>query len=282
MFNKTHKFISYFSGCALSTLVLFAGIAQAQVKVSPIVIEAEAKKGQARGIVQLTNTGDKVYRARVYAQPFTYTQNGFKTVESSPNDLTPYLIFSPRELVIQPGQTRQIRMNSRLLSSMKEGEYRAVIFTESLDEIKQQEGKTVSIKPRFGIPVYVRHGKTSPNLTVKSASFNPQQKNIQLLVSNSGSASARPQAEWTLKQGETQIGTGEVNNTTVIAEGERYILIPFSNGDKQVSAGNYQLSGNLIWGDKNKKLPFQFDVTISPEQAAAANKPKEQPGNRNR
>lgn len=276
MFKKTHKFISYLSGSILSTLVLFTGIAQAQVKVSPIVIEAEAKKGQARGIVQLTNTGDKVYRARVYTQPFTYTQNGFKAVESSPNDLTPYLIFSPRELVIQPGQTRQIRMNSRLLPSMKHGEYRAVIFTESLDEIKQQEGKTVSIKPRFGIPVYVRHGKTSSNLTVKSASFNPQNKNIQILVSNTGNASARPQAEWTLKQEETKVGTGELNNTTVIAEGERYILIPFPNADKQVSVGNYQVSGNLIGSDKKTKLPFQVDFTISPEQAAIANKPKEE------
>ncbi|MDJ0675633.1 MAG: P pilus assembly protein, chaperone PapD [Calothrix sp. MO_167.B42] len=282
MFKQTHKFISYLSGCALSTLVLFAGIAQAQVQVSPILIEAQANKGQARGIIDLTNTGDKVYRARVYAQPFTYTENGFKAVESSPNDLTPYLIFSPRELVIQPGQTRQIRMNTRLLPSMKDGEYRAVIFTESLEEIKQQAGKTVSIKPRFGIPVYVRRGKISSSLMVKSASFNPQNKKIQILVSNSGNASARPQAEWTVKQGETKLGTGEISNTTVIAEGKRYILIPFPNTDKQVSAGSYQVSGNLIGSDKKTKLPFQVDFTISPEQAATANKPKEQTGNRKR
>ena len=131
MFNQTHKFISYLSGCALSTLLLLPGIAQAQVIVSTILIEAEAKKGQARGIVELTNTTDKVFRARVYAEPFTYTRNGFKSLESSPNDLTPYMIFSPRELVIQPGQTRKIRMNTRLLPSMKGKAYRAVIFAET-------------------------------------------------------------------------------------------------------------------------------------------------------
>ncbi len=47
--------------------------------------------------------------------PFTYSKNGFKELESSPNDLTPYLIFSPRELEIQPGKKRRIRVLTRLL-----------------------------------------------------------------------------------------------------------------------------------------------------------------------
>lgn len=276
MFKQTHKFISYSTGCILSSLMLFAGIAQAQLKVSPLVIEAQADKGKSRGVVELTNNGNEVFRARVYAQPFTYSRDGFKSVESSPNDLTPYMIFSPRELVIQPGQTRQIRMNTRLLPSMKGKEYRAVIFAESLVEMKKREDDAISIKPRFGIPVYVRHGEISSNLTVKSASFNPQQKAIQLLVSNDGKASLRAQAEWTLKQNQTKVAAGEVSQTTVIAEGERYIWIKLPNSDKQVSAGNYQLSGDLIWGDKKNKLPFQVDVTISPEQAAAANQLKKE------
>lgn len=184
------------------------------------------------------------------------------------------MIFSPRELVIQPGQTRKIRINTRLLPSMKGKEYRAVIFAETLEESKEQQGNTVSIKPRFGIPVYVRHGTTPSKMTIQGASFNPEQKSILLLVSNIGNSSARPQAEWTLKQGETKLGTGEVKKTTIIAEGERYLYIQFPKADEQISAGSYQLSGDLIWGEKRNKLPFEVDLTISPEQAAAANKPK--------
>ena len=52
-------------------------------------------------MINISNNSNKPYRARVSLSPFTYNQEGLQVLQSSPNDLTPYLTFSPRELVIE-------------------------------------------------------------------------------------------------------------------------------------------------------------------------------------
>ncbi len=277
----THsKILSYFTGCLLSTFILLPGMAQAQITAYPMILELKTQRGQGRGTINIKNEGDTAFRARVYATPFTYNRNGFEALESSPNDLTPYLTFSPRELVVEPGQTRSIRAVSRLLPSMAKQEYRAVIFTENLQETQIEQGNSIiGIIPIIGMTVYVRHGEISPNLTVKTVQLDPENKRIKLLVQNSGKATTFPKTSWTLTHKETTLNQGEIFSTTVIAEGERYINIPNPFSDKIISAGNYQLSGELTWGDKNEKLPFQLDFAISAEQAAAANQPQAERNN---
>jgi len=277
MFKKI-KFISYLAGSLLSSLLFIPTIAKAQIKVAPMTIEMKAERGQSKGVINITNQGDTTFRARVYAAPFTYNRDGFESLDSSPNDLSSYLTFSPRELVIEPKQTRSIRVVSRLLPSMAKGEYRAVLFTENLQEIESKSGNaTVGIVPRIGMTVFVRHGDVTPNLTIKDARFNPQTKNIQLLVSNTGNATALPKTEWKLTQGGTIVGKGSIYSTTIIAEGERYIQISDVLTQQKISAGNYELSGELIWGNDKKpnKLPFKVGLNISSEQAETANKTKD-------
>ncbi|MBW4623428.1 MAG: hypothetical protein KME17_29235 [Cyanosarcina radialis HA8281-LM2] len=277
MSKLTRKFVTYLSSCALSTLILFPGIAKAQVQISPLVIETETKQGQSRGTINVTNTSKERFRARVYAAPFTYDREGFQALESSANDLTPYLTFSPRELVVEPGQTRRIRIVSRLLPSMKAGEYRAVIFTENLQAFESQSGNmTIGIIPRIGVTVYVRHGEASANLAVQGGSFATERKLINLLVKNSGNASVRPQVNWKLAKGGKTVKEGKIEAITVIAEGERNIPIEYLSAEDKVAAGEYQLTGELFWqeDDKVKKLSFNQNVNISAKEAETANQPK--------
>jgi len=273
MQKLAQKLLPLFTTFALSSIPFLPEIAQAQIRYSPLIIEANAEQGQARGIIEITNGGKQAFRGRIYAEPFTYSRDGFVAEKSNSQDLTPFLTFSPREVVIEPGQTRRIRLVSQFLPSTPTGEYRAVIFTEGLEEVQTQGQYTVGIKPRFGITMYVRQGNLSPNLTVQSASFNPQTKKIILLVSNKGTASIFPNTIWTLKQGGNTVATGESKDYTVIAGGERNIAIDFIGKDKKVVAGEYQLTGNLVWGDREKpqKVPFNMRFTISPATANAAN-----------
>ena len=274
MLKFSQKFLPLLSTLAISTIALLPGIAQAQIRYSPLIIESTAEQGQARGIIEISNGGSEEFRGRIYAEPFTYNRDGFVSEKSNLQDLTPFLTFSPREVVIAPRQTRRIRLVSQFLPSTASGEYRAVIFTEGLEQVQTQGQYSVGIKPRFGITMYVRLGQTAPNLTVQSASFNPESKQIVLLVSNKGNASTFPNAIWTLKQGGTTIAKGDSKDFTVIAGKERNILINFLEKDKKVAAGEYQLTGDLVWGDREKpqKLPFNINVTITPQQAATANK----------
>lgn len=258
-------------------------IAQAQVQISPLVIESQSTRGQSRGIINVTNNGDKTFRARVYASPFTYDRNGLKVLDSSSNDLTPYLMFSPRELVIQPGQTRRIRLSSRLLPSLKSGEYRSIIFTENLEAIDtENSGVKVGIVPRIGVAVYVRHGNVSSNVAISSATQDSTKGRINLLVSNKGDASVRPRTEWKLSRQGDKTRTGQTSEVTVIAGGDRNIPIDYLKADETVAPGNYELSGKLIWGDYNKpsEAPFSVKVKISSETATSATQSSKKPAQR--
>lgn len=280
-------------GASLTALVLFTGAAKAQMSVSPMVIETKAERGQAQGMITITNTSNAPSRVRVYAEPFTYNRDtGFQTLtNSSPNNLTSYLQFSPREMTIKPGESRRVRLITRLAPNLPEGEYRAVVFNETLTESKDSAGNNVSLVARIGVTFYVRKGNLSPNLAVDSASFNPQQKQIQLLVRNSGKATALPSVNWRLRRGETVVKTGQVEANAVVAQSDRnLLLVSTSNRDSKpcpdkniqqsvnkcnepaLAPGTYQLSGELVWGeDKKSKLPFNLNVTV-PTQTAASEK----------
>ncbi len=261
------------SGLALSAALLWGTAAQAQVTISPLVIEAEANRGQAQGMINVTNNGSEPFRARVYAEPFTYSRDaGFQTLPSDAHDLTPYLQFSPRELVVPPGVTRRVRLIGRFPPNQASGEYRAVVFTENLNETTNTSNSNVSVITRIGVTVYVRQGEVSPNLTVESANWNPEQNQIQLLVRNAGQASTRPTVSWTLKQGETVVKTGNLEATGIVAQSDRNFLLNYApEGQPAPTAGEYQLSGELVWGEGNNKstVPFSVNLTIPAATAAS-------------
>jgi len=237
----------------------------AQVSISPLVIEVEAKRGQAQGVINIGNNTNETFRARVYAEPFTYSRDaGFKTLEKGQeSDLTPYLQFSPTELNVPPGVERRIRFIVRLQPNLPEREYRAVVFTENLKQNINGTGNNIAISTRIGVTIYVRQGNLSPTITVKDASWNYEQKQLQMLVINTGDASARPQVNWTLKQGENVVKTGNLNPTGIIAKTERNFLLGYPGKDQSLLApGEYQLSGELNWSEGENQRTKSFAVNL--------------------
>jgi P pilus assembly chaperone PapD len=256
------------SNVLLSSFLLWGIAARADIAISPLVIETEVQRGQAQGTITVRNGDAKEFRARVYSAPFTYdAEQGFKRLESSPQDLTPYLQFSPRELQVPSSAERRIRFVVRFPPSLPDGEYRAMLFTENLEATIQQETDATSgvtlrtaIVPSVGVAVYVRKGKLSHNLSAISARYNPQSNKVQLLVRNTGKASAILQGEWTIKKGEQEIYKGLGMDTTVLAEGERYLDVDYA---KKLEPGQYQLSGTLGWGvNRTNKIPFSLKFTV--------------------
>lgn len=254
------------SGLALSGILLWHSPAKAQVGISPLLIETQETRGQSQGTITVSNSSNESFRARVYAEPFTYDRDaGFQTTTSNPNDLTPYLQFSPRELEVPAGSERRVRFVVRFPPSLPDGKYRTVIFTENLKEtVVTENGFTTRIVPRIGVVVYVRKGNVSSNLTVDSASWNESANQMQVLVRNTGNASAITTTNWTLRQGGTVVTQGTAPGTTVIAEGERNILLPYTGENGATLApGNYQLTGEVMWGgDSRNKVPFTANLTI--------------------
>jgi hypothetical protein len=211
-----------------------------QLRVSPLVIERQAASGQASGVIDVANNSDKPFRARVSLKPFTYIREGLKVLESSSNDLTPYLTFSPRELVVEPGQTRSIRFNARLLPSLPQGEYRAMFSVEQLQEKNDPNAKNqVSIDVSIGTTIFVRNGDLTPSLNVEKAFYDGKSKEIRLLVNNTGKATTRARTEWNLTQNGKPVNSGKLEETTIIAEGDRYVRIDYPPQGQTFTPGHY-------------------------------------------
>lgn len=263
----------------------------AQVGLSPLIIETQAKQGQAKGYITVNNPTSIPFRARVYTRPFTYGDRGLETLSASPADLTPYLQFSPRELIVPPGVSRRVRLYVILPPNLQDGEYRAVLFTENLQTATStdQKGFSVSVTSRIGVPIYVRKGTLTSTLAVEKATVTPQHDQILLTLKNTGQSTVRPTAEWSLKQGNTLIRSGNSTIATVITNTQRTLLLnneaetrkpkisPDSKRTSLASApslpvkqpqpippGLYELKGKLTWSKDNQlqSQPFDFTLTI--------------------
>ena len=257
----------HFTTWAFSAALLWGGASLAQVSLSPLKIEVQTNRGQAQGVINITNTSNETFRARVYAESFTYHRDkGFENLPSSPTDLRPYLQFSPRELVVPPGTTRRVRLNARLAPNLPAGEYRTMIFTEPLKQnvSTDRNGNTTKIITRVGSAFFVRKGDVRPNLGVDSVRWNGDAKKLQLLVRNTGKASAYTSIKWTLKQGGTVVKTGETPDAGIVPDGDRNLILNQSKEQLALAPGTYQLSGELLWGEDNdkSKLPFKLDLTV--------------------
>ncbi|NEP19871.1 MAG: P pilus assembly protein, chaperone PapD [Leptolyngbya sp. SIO4C1] len=239
-----------------------AAPARADLGATPLIIEAEAERGQAEGTIRVRNTGNELLRVRVYAEPFIYDRDqGFQTVSEIPNDLAPYLIFSPREFEIQPRSERRVRLAIRLAPSLPDGEYRTVVFSETLAESDGDSG--VGLLTRVGTTVYVRKGELSPDLAVDQAQFDVETNQIELLVRNIGTASVLPEIDWTLSQQGNQIYGRTFPFGTVLADSERLVPI-FIPSEEQgpLASGEYQLTGKLTWGEGDRQQVAPFSTTV--------------------
>jgi P pilus assembly chaperone PapD len=252
-------------GAILPTI--WAGSAQAQIGISPMIIEVQENGGQSQATINVINNTNSPFRARVYAESFTYDKDkGFNTIPQNTESLVPYLKFSPRELNVPAGVTRRIRLNVQLPADLPAGEYRSAIFTENLEEQKQtdKKGLMTTIATRIGVVMFVRKGDSSPKVTITTAEWNPATSQISVNMNNTGKASAYPEVNWTLTQAGKTIKAGVANPTGIVANGDRLVRIDIPKQELKLNPGKYQLSGNLSLGEKENKtmIPFSVDVNI--------------------
>jgi hypothetical protein len=252
---------------SIASIFLSGKSTPAQVNLSPLLIDVDAKADKARGVIDIRNSSDKEFRARIYAEPFTYDSNyGFKTLTSSPTDIRPYLQFSPQEVNLAKGGLRRVRMTVDLPPSLPDGEYRAMIFTEPLVDLSTNTTRGTTLVNRIGTAFYVRKGNIKPSLKIDSLTWNRDVNKLQLLVRNSGKASTQTTATWSAKLGGKVVRTGDSLSTTVIAEGDRQLLLQTSPSDPTpLAPGIYEVSGTLTAGQGKKQAQsFNFNVTVLP------------------
>lgn len=266
--SKTSTVFSIFSGIAITGLTtILAPQANAQtvsITVSPMVTIAPIKGAQSRSSFSVTNNGQTPIRTRIYAQDFDYdTQKGYTKIGTHANSANPYLQFSPKELVIAPGVTREVRLNVTIPPSKPDGEYRVAVFTEDLTERKITESKNkyvTIIRPQIGSIFFVSKGNISSQLSAISVGWNPETSKPRLVLKNQGQKSAYSEVNWKLKQGNTEVASHSIQGIVLQAGRDRAIDLKIPTETK-LAPGAYTLTGDIDNKD-GKTVPFSLNVNI--------------------
>jgi P pilus assembly chaperone PapD len=244
--------------------LVIANPSQAQTfTVSPLLTIADSKGGQSKNSITVTNNGKEPLRMRVYTENFTYDrQKGFVTISNHDRSAIQYLQFSPRELVVPPGVTRNIRVASTLPPSLPDGEYRVVLFLEDLKEKKLQNNANnnpVVMKARVASVFYISKGSGSADLQANAATWDTTNKRMTLVLNNKGQKSAYPNVNWKIEKDGKEITKNRVLGVVLQAGNEREIGLEMGNAN--LTSGNYTLSGDISV-DRNKNTPFSVKVNI--------------------
>lgn len=267
IYNLRSIFTASLASLVIGTIIPIKA-ARAGLFLSPMYLRMESKQGQGKGVLQVANTSSKPIRVRLSVTSFTYDSNGiFKrrnTKErgnsSLKNDLTPYLRYSPQEIVIPANSSRRVRLISLLPPSLPEGEYRTAIFAETLQSGSNAQGQKIGFNISIGSALYVEKGDLEPDIEIIKADFDAQQ--IELAIANRGTATARGKINWTLKQKGKTIDSGESGGSFLPNSESNIVLNRVQDKKLNLAAGTYQLEGEIVWERSDKEEISSFDFQI--------------------
>jgi len=166
------------------TTLFFSLASSAALLVTPsrIVFEDRTRTEQ----VTLTNKGDKSVTYRVSFIRQNMSEDGkFLPVETDEEGLYSDKIvrYSPKQVVLAPGQSQIVRLMLRKPKGLAEGEYRSHLLLQALPETtksdiskavkKSSSGISVEITTIIGVslPVIVRNGKLTTELNLSNARY---------------------------------------------------------------------------------------------------------------
>lgn len=189
LLSKKFILFSLLPSLMLATLIA-SGTAQATIMVpSQLMIESDERTAT----VTLKNTSKTdTYLYTFKMRLLSMTENGkILTVDAdnpveNVKDVTPLVRFSPRRIVLRPGQSQNVRFLIRRSKDLPEGEYRAHFYAmpqvppkvetpEDDPAIAPTESQVgVQFLVTKSIPVYVRVGKIKADFSFASATVKEE------------------------------------------------------------------------------------------------------------
>ena len=178
--------------CLLGLLAaLLAPLALAELMLFPTRIEME--KNQRATQVELVNRGQATasYRISVVNRRMTVTGQIVPAENAEPDErfASDMLRYSPRQVTLKAGESQTVRISLRKPGNLANGEYRSHLQFDRLPDVEGSADLEQTAKPAStefairltalvgaSIPVIVRHGDTSANVTLDTLSLEPAAK----------------------------------------------------------------------------------------------------------
>ena len=134
--------------------------------------------------VMLRNQGSVAGTYRIFVKEMRMTPNGdLQDRDKAAGEITAadLIRFSPHQVLLGPGETQTIRIQTRIPEGLPDGEYRSHLVFEGVPtaEIPQPPGAdaphtlSVILRPIFGIsiPLILRHGETQGRINLADLGF---------------------------------------------------------------------------------------------------------------
>lgn len=189
----------------LAATLLCSAQAMARLMVHPTRVVLE--NGQRSAQVEIINNSDKptVYRIELVNRRMDES-GGFSPIEAAlPGEqfLGDMVRYSPRRVALAPGASQIIRVMVRKPADLAAGEYRShLLFSQQQEDVapaaaasadRGQIGLSLTALVGISIPVIVRHGKTTSDVSLGSLALAMPAKDgppvLSLQMSRSGNRS---------------------------------------------------------------------------------------------
>lgn len=172
--------------------------AVAEVMVTPTRLVLE--NNQRSAVVRLINTDDIEATYRVAFTQKIMTEDGdienIEVPEQKEDRLNNFFAqdlirYSPRQVVLPPGQTQLVRLQIIKPADLKEGEYRVRLLFQEIPTALESDSKneetedsepTIMLRPIYGvsIPVIVRHGQTRAEVELADLDLTTKDETTEL------------------------------------------------------------------------------------------------------
>jgi fimbrial chaperone protein len=150
--------------------------------VSPIRVDLDASSRS--GLITVTNDEDRRLRFQVKLRRWTQDAGGIDQYADSDD-----LLYFPQILTLEPKEKRVVRIGLRSTPVAPEAAYR--LYVEEMPDATaaQAQGAQVSIRLRFGVPVFVTGAKGEPRTELTAVGM--RKGRIELGVRNNGERHVR-------------------------------------------------------------------------------------------
>lgn len=264
-----------------------------EIALAPTRFELPLKPGSSKTVVVNVISapgapGAKPLRLLASLGDWTLTRGGeiqFARPGTLPRSATDWLIYSPVEMSVVPGETHSIRVTIDVPQDAAPGDYTSVLFVEERPPDLKHQANTRQIMFQFRLAAifYVM----VPPLTTKGAltGISAELKGPQLLVmptlQNEGNTRLRPDHTLQLVNAKDEVlFESTAKSSTPVLAGATYQ--PVLTIDKLPPPGEYTLRYRVDFKDGSKVIEGRKPVVIPPPAPPPAPAPAKKPSGKKR
>lgn len=181
---------------ALALLTPFAARAELMLYPTRVVIEGHQRGAQ----LEIVNRGDKPETYRIKIVNRRMTDTGEIVVADKPEANEQFadqmLVYTPRQVTLQPGVSQTVRIAVRKPAGLADGEYRSHLQFDRVADATAASDIEKIVKPERGqvaivlqaligasIPVIIRQGETSATVTLDTLAVSPAKGDASPMLS---------------------------------------------------------------------------------------------------